>query len=60
MGVVLDDEAQRVNKLDDRQKTLKEAEIAVKRGKEEVQSEREQNRLKAEHNIAVERKHILR
>jgi len=60
MGTVLDDEAQRANKLDDRQKTLKEAEIAVKRGKEEVYSEREQNRLKTEHNTSVERQLILR
>ena len=60
MGNLLEDEAQRIHKLDERERALKEGEISLKRTKDEIYATTSMNRIKEDDNTKTEHKLIIR
>jgi len=60
MGNLLEDEAQRIHKLDERERALKEGEMTLKRSKDDLQSAVSHNRMKEDGNTKTEHKLIFR
>jgi hypothetical protein len=60
MGNLLEDEAQRIHKLDERERALKEGEINLKRTKDEIYATTSMNRIKEDDNTKTEHKLIIR
>lgn len=60
MGNLLEDEAQRIHKLDERERALKEGEMTLKRSKDDLQSAVSINRNKEDNNTKTEHKLIFK